>query len=194
MEKRKYLVFGVVFAVALLADQLTKVWARATLKGKPIVTVVADWWDFRYSENPGVAFGMFRDVPGAKFILPLVALLALGVIVSFVRKTRPDRLRLVAELGLLAGGAVGNFMDRVLFHKVTDFVVWKAPNESWICRAIVAVSDWFGSAMRYCEWPTFNVADAWLVVGVIALLIDVRADDMEPIPADATPASPTKDK
>lgn len=190
MNNRKYQVFGIVFVLSVLADQLTKIWARSALKGKSPIVVVADWWDFHYSENPGVAFGMFRDVPGARYFLPLVALFALGVIVSFVRKTRPDRLRLAAELGLLAGGAVGNLIDRVAYQRVTDFVLWKAPNASWVCRAIMKVADFFGSTMRYCDWPTFNVADAALVVGVIALLLDARADDMDP-PAD-TPGGEAK--
>jgi signal peptidase II len=179
MNQRKYQIFGVAFVLSVLADQLTKVWARNALKGKPPITVVTDWWDFRYSENPGVAFGMFRDASYAKYLLPVVALLALGVIVSFLRKTRPDRARLAGWLGLLAGGAVGNLTDRLMFHKVTDFVLWKAPQTSWLCRALGSVMDFFGSNLRYCEWPTFNVADAALVVGVLALLIDARADDMD---------------
>ena len=67
-----------------------------------------------------------------------------------------DRPRIAAELGLLAGGAIGNIIDRVAFGKVSDFIVWKAG--------------------RY-EWPTFNVADAALVIGVVTLLLDARAED-----------------
>jgi signal peptidase II len=179
MDKRKYWVFAGVFALSVVADQLTKVWARASLKGHPPIVVVSDWFDFRYSENPGVAFGMFRDVPYARYFLPLIALFALGVIISFVRRTRPDRLRLSAWLGLLAGGAVGNLIDRIFLARVTDFVVWKAPQDGKLCHAIGKVMEFFGSDLRYCEWPTFNVADAALVVGVVALLLDARSDDMD---------------
>ena len=189
MEKRKYRIFAITFVVSVLADQLTKVWARASLKGHPPVTVITDWFDFHYSENPGVAFGMFRNVPYAQYFLPVVALFALGVIVSFLRKTRPDRARLAGELGLLAGGAVGNLIDRLAFKKVTDFVLWKTPSDSWLCRALDKLWSFFGSDMSRCEWPTFNIADAALVIGVIALLLDARADDMD---GTAPPGAATK--
>src|SRR5207244_1761203 len=133
----------------LLADQLTKVWARASLKGHPPITVIDGFWDFRYSENPGAAFGLFRNLAFARPLLFCIGVVALFAIVSFLRKAHPDRWRLAAELGLLASGAVGNITDRVLFGRVTDFVLWH---------------------VRQYEWPVFNVADAALVVGVIGLL------------------------
>src|SRR5262249_52944191 len=145
MEKRKYWFFGVAFALSLLADQVTKIWARASLKGRGAVVVVSDYFDFRYSENPGSAFGLFRDLPYARWLLLLIGIVALGVIWSFLRRTRPERARLAAWLGLLAGGAVGNIVDRMLFQRVTDFIVWKAPMEGWLCRAIAWVMALFGS-------------------------------------------------
>lgn len=162
MEKRKYWIFSAVFAVALVADQITKIWARASLKplGRSIV-VVENYFDFRYSENPGSAFGLLRDVAYGRWILLAFGLVALGVIGYFLLRLRPDKGRIAAELGLLAGGAIGNIVDRVLFGKVTDFVLWKVHTH---------------------EWPIFNVADAALVVGVLALLIDARGEEMEPAP------------
>lgn len=163
MDKRKYWIFSVVFALALVADQVTKVWARATLKplGHAIV-VVQDYFDFRYSENPGSAFGLLRDVAYGRWILLAFGIVALGVIGYFLLKLRPDKGRIAAELGLLAGGAIGNIVDRVMYGKVTDFVLWKVHTH---------------------EWPIFNVADAALVVGVLALLIDARGEEMDPPPA-----------
>ena len=183
MSDRKFWAFGAAFAVALLGDQLTKIWARATLKGAASIEVVARYFDLRYSENPGSAFGLFRDLSYARFLLLGVGLVALYVIFTFLRKLPAGRLRLAAELGLLAGGAVGNIIDRVVYQKVTDFIVWKAPMEGWLCGAIAKVLGFFGSDLMVCEWPTFNIADAALVVGVIALLIDARGEDLEPRPA-----------
>src|SRR4051794_14367663 len=122
MNKRKYTVFAIVFALSLLADQVTKIWARASLKPLAAgIVVVENYFDFQYSENPGSAFGLFRGMEHARYFLFAVGLVALGVIFTFLRRTRPDRPRIAAELGLLAGGAVGNIIDRVSFGRVTDF-------------------------------------------------------------------------
>jgi signal peptidase II len=150
--KKKYWVFAIFFLFALGADQATKIWARASLKPRhEVITVIPNYFDLRYSENEGSAFGLFRGMPGARYLLFAVGIVALVVVISFLRKAGPDQTRVAGELGLLAGGAVGNIIDRVAFGRVTDFILWKIHSH---------------------EWPVFNIADAALVVGVIALLLD----------------------
>jgi signal peptidase II len=153
MDRRRwYFVFAAAFALAF--DQLTKVWARhALLPIYPRVkTVIPHIWEFRYSENPGAAFGLLRDVPGAHLVFVPIALgLAIGAFIYLKRATLRRPLRVAVELGLIVGGALGNAFDRVAFGRVTDFVVWKIGTH---------------------EWDTFNVADAALVVGIIGLLFD----------------------
>lgn len=153
----KYKYFLLAFVLSLGLDQISKVWARQTLAPmRPgAITVVDGYFDLRYSENPGVAFGMFRDVPGRRYFLIPIGLLALTMVGVFLRKLEPGQGRVGAELGLLAGGALGNIIDRVVFEKVTDFVVWKVGTH---------------------EWPTFNIADAALVVGVIAYFFDMKPE------------------
>jgi signal peptidase II len=162
--KKKYTVFGVLFVLSLAADQVTKIWARQSLKPRlDSITVIPNYFDFRYSENPGSAFGLFRDMPGARYLLFAIGIVALGVVLSFLRRIKPDQLRVAGELGLLAGGALGNIIDRVRFGRVTDFILWHVHSH---------------------EWPVFNVADAALVVGVIALLFDLREEKPE-VPAES---------
>jgi signal peptidase II len=164
----KYKMFALALVLALGLDQGTKIWARAKLKPKypDVVTVIPKYFEMRYSENTGAAFGMFRGIPYAQYGLLVVGVAALFIIGSTLKKAEPDRWRIGAELGLLTGGALGNIIDRVAFNKVTDFVVWR-----------VGVH----------EWPTFNIADAALVVGVLGLLIDMRPD--EKATAKAAPRS-----
>jgi signal peptidase II len=150
------------FLLALLltvaADQATKVWARHSLKPKypAATTVIPGFFELRYSENPGSAFGLLRGVPGARYLFFVVGGLALVVVATYLQRARPEQWRLGAELGLLAGGAIGNVIDRALYARVTDFIVWRVGSH---------------------EWPTFNVADAALVVGIIGLLFDLRPDE-----------------
>ncbi|HEU5058059.1 MAG TPA: signal peptidase II [Kofleriaceae bacterium] len=154
---RRWKWFTVFAVVTLVADQITKLWARHGLPvdsrgyGKP-VSVIENFFDWRLSYNTGSAFGLFSSVTGARIFLTIVGMIALGAIVWMVHKGRDDQRRLMVGLGLVGGGAIGNVIDRVAFGKVTDFVVWK----------------WYSH-----EWPTFNVADAALCVGVGLLFLDL---------------------
>ena len=156
--KVKYFILAVVLSLGL--DQATKIWARSTLKPKypETVSVIKGFWDFRYSENTGSAFGLLRGVPGSKYLFFVVGIGALWVVSNYLKKADPNARRLGAELGLLAGGAVGNIIDRAFFGHVTDFIVWKAAGH---------------------EWPTFNVADAALVLGIVGLFVDLKPEKKE---------------
>jgi signal peptidase II len=153
--KVKMFILALVLSLGL--DQATKVWARHSLRPRypETVTVINGFWEFRYSENTGSAFGLLRNVPGSKYLFFVVGIGALWVVANYLKKADPNARRLGAELGLLAGGAVGNIVDRALFGRVTDFIVWKAAGH---------------------EWPTFNVADAALVLGIVGLLIDLKPE------------------
>jgi signal peptidase II len=173
MMAAKYRVFALVLLLALAADQGSKIWARHTLKPKypDVVTVVPGFFDLRYSENTGSAFGLLRGVPGARYLFFVVGIGALFVVATYLKKASPTQRRLGAELGLLAGGAVGNIVDRVMYGKVTDFIVWKVGSH---------------------EWPTFNVADAALVLGILGLLIDLRPPEDQKGDKKAAPAKKKK--
>jgi signal peptidase II len=149
--KPKYKAFFITLILALAADQGSKMWARSSLKPRSgAISVIDGYWEFRYAENTGAAFSFFRNSPYSSYIFAAVAAVAFGVIVYYMRKARPDARLLAAGMGLLAGGALGNLIDRVAFGRVTDFVVWRV-----------------GSHV----WPTFNVADAVLLIGVLGLMI-----------------------
>jgi signal peptidase II len=146
--------FSVAAILALAFDQLSKMWARNTLRPiyPDVKTVIRGVWEFRYSENPGAAFGLFRDWPIMQWLFAAVGLaVVVGAVMYLLRAELKHPVRAAAEMGLIAGGAIGNMIDRLVFHRVTDFVVWK----------------WHGH-----EWDTFNVADAALVVGIILLILD----------------------
>lgn len=160
--KTKYLLFAILFVAAFALDQGTKIWARNELKPRGYehaVVVVQGYFDMRYSENPGSAFGLFRNTPGARYLLFGVGILCLGFIGAWLRKLPGEAAWLGAKLGLVAGGAIGNILDRALYGKVTDFIVWKVTRPN-----------------RVYEWPTFNIADAALVIGVLLLFLDWPRD------------------
>ena len=152
---RKYVLFGAFLALSLGLDQWTKALAREILKPRgpfnPKV-VIDGFFDLRYSENPGVAFGMLQRLPGGRMLLTLGAVAAFGLVIVYLRKLDPNASRLQIALGLVGGGALGNVIDRINYGRVTDFIVWRVKTH---------------------EWPTFNVADAALCVGVGLVMLDM---------------------
>ncbi len=149
---RRYRIFAVAVALTLVADQLTKSWARSALLLGRRVPFLGAFWDWELSYNPGSAFGLFNTVDAAKIFLTIVGLAACVAIVFIVRKASDDRGFNAAAYGLVFGGALGNVIDRLAFGKVTDFVLWHVGEH---------------------RWPQFNVADAALVVGVVILFLDI---------------------
>lgn len=154
---RRWTIFSIVALGAIALDQLTKLWARTALPTDPRgfgipVPVIEGYFDWRLSYNPGSAFGLFADMPGARLFLTVVAIAAIGAIIWMVVQTRDEQRLLLVALSLLAGGAIGNLIDRVAMGQVTDFIVWKYHQH---------------------EWPVFNVADVALCVGVGVLVLDM---------------------
>jgi signal peptidase II len=157
-ERRKLVRFAVPAAIALVVDQITKQWARGALapegSGK-VRSVIGDALTFRYAENPGVAFSMLRDLPGGRFVLAALALVALALVVRYLLASPTSQSRIHVALGLIAGGAVGNLIDRLLYARVVDFI-------------LVDLDVW-----PLDPWPVFNVADIVLVAGVGLMILDL---------------------
>src|SRR6185503_4312292 len=119
------------------------------------VQVLGGFWDWRLSMNPGSAFGLFSSQVGARVGLSIVGVLAVFGMFWMLRKSRSDQRILHWALALVAGGAIGNLIDRIYFGVVTDFILWH---------------------YKHHEWPVFNVADVVLVVGVGLMFIDIQKE------------------
>ena len=154
----KLLRFVIPAVLGLAADQASKEWARVELgpegSGK-MRSVIGHSLTFHYAENPGIAFSMLRNLTGGRFLLAGLALVALLMVLRFLRGTDPTQRRLHIALGLIAGGAVGNLIDRLVHARVVDFI-------------LVDVGIW-----PLDPWPVFNVADMVLVIGVGLIALDV---------------------
>ncbi len=110
--------------------------------------LIEGYWEWELAFNTGAAFSR---LDGAQLFLGVIAVIALGALGVMAWRARPEqRLRRIA-LALIAGGALGNLIDRVRDGAVTDFVRWR-----------------IGEA----RWPIFNVADAALLIGVALFLLE----------------------
>lgn len=123
---------------------------------KEQIVLSDDFFRFRYAENPGAAFGLFRTLP-ENVRGPLFHLVSFGAVILigfYFSKLRGDKNERWARWGLplVLGGAIGNYVDRLARGFVIDFLE----------------AHWFERAY----WPAFNVADSAIVVGVGLLVID----------------------
>lgn len=158
---RRLAYFGLSLAVVVL-DQVTKAIVAARIPLHETIPVIRGFFDLTHVRNTGTAFGLFAlaNSPARATILTLVAAgVFLGVLAWSL--TSPTTLtRLQTALALVLGGAVGNLIDRIRFQSVTDFLRFY-------------VDRW--------EWPSFNVADSAISVGVVLLAWDIwRHPQKEP--------------
>jgi signal peptidase II len=117
--------------------------------------VWAPMWRMRYAENPGAAWGFLRDLANGTRTLffGVVVLAATVAILLYLRRLAPGQRLLQVALSLVLTGAWGNYLDRLARGYVVDFIDWH----------------WWKRPDLY--WPTFNVADSLIVVGVALLLL-----------------------
>jgi signal peptidase II len=153
LTKTRY--FLAVFLVALPLDQITKQWVIANLRYGEVVEVIPGVFDLTHVRNPGGAFSFFAG--GAleyrlAFFLS-TGVVAIGLLLLFLKRLEPEARLAAAALGGILGGAIGNLTDRVVYHEVIDFL---------------NVHLWHNYT-----WPTFNVADSFVVVGVGMLLLEI---------------------
>jgi signal peptidase II len=137
--------------------------------------VVTPFWENRYTQNRGAAWG-FLAGSGAKFRVPffhLVSIAAVIFIFSYYRKLREDQRYLQFALALVLGGALGNALDRILRGYVIDFIDWHWFDPLWQRPSL--------------HWPTFNVADSGISVGLVLLLLEMLIAKKTAAGASPTP-------
>jgi signal peptidase II len=143
LRRPPYLAVAVALLV-IVADQLSKQWALASLPRSRELMVIPGWLWFRLTSNSGASLGLLS---GNNLLLAGVSLLiVLAVIIVLFRGSAGGRLGVVA-LGAIAGGAASNLVDRIRLGGVIDFI-------------------------EVHLWPTdFNLADAAIRVGLLLLLL-----------------------
>jgi signal peptidase II len=155
-----------VFALAVILDQISKWIVLETIGpngSRDAVTIIPGVLQFKFVRNTGSAFGLFQ---GNSDILKVLAIVAVvGLFAYYVRTARHDWVVSLA-LGLQLGGALGNIIDRFRHGYVVDFI-------------------------DFPRFPTFNIADSAITVGVILLMYAVLFRD--PGTSQPTISAPVRD-
>jgi signal peptidase II len=146
--RAQWVVLALVAGAAIVADQLTKQVVGRTLELGDSVDIVGPF-SIHHVQNSGIAFGLFGS--RTEIVIAVTGVAVGAMLVFFARSGRRHPVLPVA-LGLVIGGSISNLVDRVRLGRVTDFLDLES-------------------------WPAFNLADTFIVVGVVILLLALFAAD-----------------
>lgn len=148
---QKILLF-VVAAVAIILDQLSKFVVESSIPLNTSWSPIPEWahlFQLTHTSNTGAAFGTFQ---GGGAVFGIVAMIVGGVIIYYNFTLPVGHFLLRIALGLQLGGALGNLIDRIRLGHVTDF-------------------------LDFGPWYIFNLADLWVVSGVVILALLMWQED-----------------
>jgi signal peptidase II len=150
MRNRYYLLALSIF----ILDHFTKWLVRSRMELHEAIELIPGYARISYVRNSGVAFGLFADIQSVwkPYILASMAVIAVVVILMYSARMPSNRVLLQLALAITLGGILGNFTDRILHGFVVDFIE-------------LHIKEVF-------HWPTFNVADSAITIGIALLLVD----------------------
>ena len=196
-RRPSFLFFGVVAALSLVADIGSKAWAEVVLSKRtaidPTIPLIKDHLGFTLAYNRGGAWGLLHDANESirrPFFL-LVSVLAIAFIVSLYSRLAPTQHSLKWGLPMVLGGALGNLSDRITRSSVVDFIDYHA---RWIEKMNGFIAKYAKGWAVTDHWPTFNVADIFICIGVALMAVDMVTSRRKPAaaaPPDAPPPPPT---
>lgn len=162
--------------ILLVLDQSAKFLVRSKLEFREVVPVLGDFFRFHYVHNSGAAFGLFSNA-GSRYYFIAISIVSIAVILYLILSGRYEFKGSRIAFGLVLGGALGNLIDRIWLKEVIDFI------------------DMGFAAHR---WPTYNIADIGVTLGVLYLAATFITSEWDgsraapPLTADADVPSNTE--
>ncbi len=150
------IIAAIVIIFSIFFDQLTKFWAADVLKNGDSIKIIGNFLRFTYAENRGAAFSILQNQRMFFLITTIIMLAFLGYIYF---KTKNISYLSKLSIAMIAGGAIGNFIDRLRLGYVIDFIDVR-----------------FGS---FYNFPVFNIADSFVVCGTILMVIIIIFNKFE---------------
>ena len=150
---KKYLTVALIIVAVIALDQATKLWIEAALPRHDQIEIIPQCLHIVHVRNPGVAFGLLQNIPGAyrATLLTATTVLALVLLLVLLAQTHTAQRLERWCFALIMGGAVGNLIDRVRLGAVIDFI-----DVHWA---------------NIYHWPAFNVADSCISTGITFLVL-----------------------
>lgn len=150
--KTKLALIALSIIILTAVDLKTKKLAEIKLKNQPSIIVISGFWNFEYVENKNIAFSLGSQIPShlKQYLIICIEIAALIFLGWFFLKSPKTPLTLTS-VTLISSGAFGNLIDRIMNGYVIDFIHWY---------------------YKAFNWPVFNVADVYVTIGMILLIIE----------------------
>ena len=152
--KNKYTSLLILAGIVIVLDQITKYWILNYLPLYDVIHVIPGFLDITHLQNPGIAFGLFSSNHSGiqQIVLMSASLIAVCVIFYVYTQTTDYYRSMLLGFALIFGGAIGNFIDRLRIGRVVDFI---------------------DVYIGHLHWPSFNVADSSIFIGVAIFLYHI---------------------
>ncbi len=134
-----------IIVASVILDQVTKWLAVTNLKGEESVSIIGEILHFTYVENKGAAFGMMEN---SRWVFMVISVIAIGALLFYLIRFKPKSPLALISLSMIAGGGIGNMIDRVWLGYVVDFIY-----------------------IKIIDFAVFNVADSFVCVGTALLMV-----------------------
>lgn len=140
--------------ILLCIDQISKLLVVNLLTKTDSITIIKNFFYLTYINNDGAAFSI---LVGKRIFLILIAVLVIVMLIRYIKKNNIQNKLELVSISLIIGGSLGNLMDRVIRGYVIDFLDFKIFNYNF---------------------PIFNLADTFIVIGVFLLLLkEIRKEN-----------------
>ena len=151
---KKYKTLLLIVVGMVFLDQATKLYIDSNMELHQSIQVIKNFFQITYIRNSGAAFGILSGFksPWLTLFFVLISVVAIGIIMFYYYKTPENQRLTLVSFALIMSGATGNFIDRVFYGEVIDFLYFH----------------WY---QHY--WPAFNIADSCITIGVSLLLWDM---------------------
>ena len=144
----------IISIILLCIDQISKLLVVNLLTKTDSITIIKNFFYLTYINNDGAAFSI---LVGKRIFLILIAVLAIVMLIRYIKKNNIQNKLELVSISLIIGGSLGNLMDRVVRGYVIDFLDFKIFNHNF---------------------PIFNLADTFIVIGVFLLLLkEIRKEN-----------------
>ena len=152
--RNRYLKFAAVAILVVVLDQISKAMVLRWMPLYDSIVVIPGFFNLTHVHNPGGAFGFLAQNGSIwrHWVFLGVSFFALGIILYFFHRTPKSLPWLSFSLALIFGGAIGNMIDRIRFGEVVDFL---------------------DVYISHLHWPTFNVADSAITIGIMIFIIHI---------------------
>ena len=157
MNKNKEKIYSI-SAIAIIIDQIIKILVTRKMQINQEIEVIPNFFTINYVKNKGAAFSILQD---QKILLVIISLVVLFFLNKYIDKEKKLNKLSIYSLGLIIGGIIGNLLDRLIQDGVIDYLSFQ-------------ISNYF--------FPIFNLADTFIIIGIIIMIIGMIKEEKKEIP------------